>query len=77
MNAREKIEALIDQDSELPDYAQTEFVEILLDMRAQQFGIYHLDDDEREALSRSAEDVRQGRFASDTEVAATFNRYGA
>ena len=77
MTTRVRIEALIDQVFELPDDAQAEFVETLLDMRAQQLGIYQLDDDEREALSRSAEDVRQGRFASDVEVAATFDRYGA
>jgi hypothetical protein len=44
-------------------------------MRAEQLGIYHLDDDEREALARSAEDVRHGRFASNTEVEETFARY--
>jgi hypothetical protein len=44
-------------------------------MRAEQLGIYHLDDDEREALARSAEDVRRGRFASDAEVKDTFARY--
>lgn len=75
MTTREKVEALIDQVVGLPDYAQAEFVETLLDMRAQQIGIYHVDDDEREALARSAEDVRLGRFASDAEVDATLHRY--
>ncbi|HTV31159.1 MAG TPA: hypothetical protein VMF32_25725 [Xanthobacteraceae bacterium] len=75
MTTREKVEALIEQVSELPDDAQAEFVDSLLDMRAEQLGIYHLDDDEREALARSAEDVRQGRFASDAEVEETFARY--
>jgi hypothetical protein len=75
MTTREKVEALVDQVVELPDYAQAELVEVLLDMRAQQSGIYHIDDDEREALARSAEDVRHGRFASDAEVEATFDRY--
>jgi hypothetical protein len=75
MTTREKVEALIEQVSELPDDAQAEFVDSLLDMRAEQLGIYHLDDEEREALARSDEDVRQGRFASDAEVEETFARY--
>jgi hypothetical protein len=46
-------------------------------MRAQDLGIYRLDDDERAALARSGEDARLGRFASDDEVDATFARHGA
>ena len=75
MTTQEKVQALIEQVADLPDYAQAELVETLLDIRAQQIGIYHLDDDEREALTRSAEDVRLGRFASDAEVEAIFSRY--
>jgi len=31
--------------------------------------------EDREALDRSAEDVRQGRFASDEDVKRLFSRY--
>jgi hypothetical protein len=75
MTTREKVELLIEQVVELPDEAQEELVESLLEMRAQHLGIYHLDDEEREALARSAADVRLGRFASDAEVEQTFARY--
>lgn len=75
MTTREKVEALLEQVVALPDYAQAELMNSLLDIRAQQLGIYHLDDDEREALARSAEDVRLGRFASDAQVEKTFARY--
>ena len=37
--------------------------------------IYHVSDDERAALERGAEDVRDGRFASDKQVAEVFGRY--
>ena len=37
--------------------------------------LYHVGDEERAALERSAEDVRQNRFASDHDVEATFTRY--
>ena len=36
--------------------------------------LYHLDDDERAALERSAHDIRMNRFATDDEVEATFTR---
>ena len=75
MTTQEKVQALIDQVVDLPDEAQAEFVDSLLDMRAEQLGIYHLDGDEREALARSAEDVHHGRFASDAQVEETFARY--
>jgi hypothetical protein len=77
MTTREKVESLLQQVVDLPDEAQTEFVEFLLEMRAQDLGIYQLDDDDRASLARSAEDVRLGRFASDAEVEEMYARYGA
>ena len=67
MKTQEKIESLIRQVTDLPEEAQAEVVQSLLDLRSQHLGIYQLDQEEREALSRSAEDVRLGRFASDEE----------
>ena len=77
MTSQEKVEALIQQAAELPDEAQAELVESLVEMRSQHLGIYHLNDEEREALARSAEDIRLGRFASDQEVDEMYARYGA
>jgi hypothetical protein len=37
--------------------------------------IYHVSDDERAALERSAEDVRDGRFANERQVAEVFRRH--
>ena len=37
--------------------------------------VHHLDEDEREALARSEEDVRLGRFASDEEIENMFAPY--
>jgi hypothetical protein len=77
MTTQEKVESLIRQAAELPEEAQTELVQSLVEMRSQHLGIYHLDDDERAALARSAEDIRLGRFASDQEIDELFARYGA
>ena len=76
MTTQEKVELLIQQAAELPDEAQAELVESLVEMRSQHLGIYHLNDEEREALARSAEDIRLGRFASDGEVDEMYARYG-
>jgi hypothetical protein len=77
MTTQERVESLIQQTAELPEEAQVEVVQSLIEMRVQVTGIYQLDDDEREALARSAEDVRLGRFASDEEINQMFSRYGA
>jgi hypothetical protein len=77
MTTRAKVESLFEQVVELPDEAQAELVASLLEMRAQQLGIYHLDDDDRASLARSAEDIRLGRFASDAEIEGMYARYGA
>jgi hypothetical protein len=74
MTTQEKIEALVRQVAELSDEAQAELVQSLVEMRSQHLGIYHLNDEEREALARSAEDIRLGRFASDEEIEKTFAR---
>ena len=63
MTTRSKVEALIRQAVELPDEAQAELVQALVEMRSQHLGIYQIDDDERAALACSGEDVRLGRFA--------------
>ena len=77
MTTREKVESLFEQVVDLPDEAQAELVESLVDLRAQHLGIYHLDDDDRASLVRSAEDIRLGRFASDTEIDEMYAHHGA
>jgi hypothetical protein len=75
MTTQQKVECLIREVSELPDDAQEELVQSLVAIRAEHLGIYHVDDEERAALARSAEDVRHGRFASDDEIEGMFARY--
>jgi hypothetical protein len=54
MTTREKVEFLISQAAELPDEAQAELVQSLVEMRSQHLGIYSQDDDERDSLAYSA-----------------------
>jgi hypothetical protein len=48
-----------------------------MEMRSQYPGVYHLDDEERAALARSDEDLRLGRFASDSDMEEIFSKYNA
>jgi hypothetical protein len=77
MTTQEKVECLIRQTAELPEEAQAEVVQSLVEMRLQHLGIYNLDDDECEALARSAEDERLGRFASSDEIDRMLGRHSA
>lgn len=44
MTTRDKVAALIEQIAELPDEAQAELIERLLEQRADEFGTYHDDE---------------------------------
>ena len=58
-----------------PKEAQDELVRSMVEIEHRYSERYQLDDDERAALERSAEDVRQNRFATDHDVEAAFTRY--
>lgn len=77
MAKKPSLDELLDEILALPEAAQAELIEALIDMCAQRLGIYQLDDDDRAALARSAEDVRLGRFAPDADIEETFSRYKA
>jgi hypothetical protein len=61
----------------LPDEAQAELVQSLVEMRAQHLGVYHLNEEERAALAQSAEDLQLERFATADEIERMFAKYGA
>jgi hypothetical protein len=71
---KEQISSLLDRAATWPEEAQSELVQAMLEIEAKYGGVYHVDDEERAALDRSAEDVRLGRFATEEEVAEIFAR---
>lgn len=75
MSETKTLEALMERAASWPDEAQAELVRFMIDTEAKHFGVYRLTDEERAAIARGLEDVRQGRLASDDEVAALFDRY--
>jgi hypothetical protein len=68
-------EIILDRIADWPEEAQAEVVQSVVDIETKHFGVYHLSDDERAAIERGLEEMRQGKFASDEEVAAVFNRH--
>jgi hypothetical protein len=71
---KDQITALMERAADWPEQAQAELVAAMLQIEAKYGGVYQVDDEERAALERSAEDVRTGRFAFDEEVAKFFAR---
>ena len=51
MASKRTVNELLDQILGLPEPAQTEIVDALIDMRVQQLGVYRPDDHDRTALS--------------------------
>jgi hypothetical protein len=74
---RQGLEILLERVSTWPEEAQDEFVRSVADIESKHLGVYRLSDEERDAVRRGLADMREGRLASDAEVAAVFNRYRA
>jgi predicted transcriptional regulator len=72
---RQGLEILLERVSTWPEEAQDEFVKSVTDIESKHLGVYRLSDEERDAVRRGLADMREGRLASDADVAAVFNRY--
>jgi hypothetical protein len=57
-----------------PKEAQDELLRSMTEIETRYSEVYHVSDDERAALKRSAEDIRKHRFAGDGDVTAVFGR---
>jgi predicted transcriptional regulator len=73
MNA--KLKDIIERADTWPEEAQEEAVQFLLALEQEYAEPYELSDEDRKAIDRGLEDMRHGRFATDEQVAAVFNRY--
>jgi hypothetical protein len=69
------VETLIERVADWPQEAQAEVVKSIVDIETKRFGVYKLGPEERTAIEEALEEMRQGKFATDEEVAAVFNRY--
>ncbi len=73
MNA--KLKELLERVETWPEPKQEEAVQSLLAIEREIAEPYELSNEDRAAIDRSLEEMRQGRFATDEQVAAMFNRY--
>jgi hypothetical protein len=70
-----KLEILLEHVSTWPHEAQAELLQSIAEIEARHKGIYRLSDDERAAVRRGLQEMREGKLATDEQVAAVFDRY--
>jgi hypothetical protein len=70
----EKLKEILERVDRWPKEAQQEALASLEIIEAEFVARTDLSDEDREALDRSAEDVRHGRFATDDQVRKVFRR---
>jgi hypothetical protein len=74
---KQDLEILLEHVATWPVEAQEELVQSMLDIEKKHLGIYHLNDEERAAVRRGLREMREGKLASEDEVARAFARYRA
>jgi len=72
---KDQVKAVLARVLTWPAEAQKEAIASLQTIEEEFVGSFELSQDDREALERSAEDVRNGRFATDENVRKVFGRY--
>ncbi len=65
---------LIERVQTWPEEVQEEAIEILLAIEQGRVTTYELSDEDRTALARSAEDLRESRLVPDRQVSEFFER---
>ena len=70
MENTKTLEALMERAASWPEEAQAELVRFMINTEAKHFGVYRLSDEERAAIRQGLDDARNGRFASDEQVAS-------
>lgn len=69
------LKKLLERVPTWPKEAQDEFVRSVTEIESRYSDVYLVNDEERAALIRSANDVRHRRFATDEEVHTLFGRF--
>jgi hypothetical protein len=69
-----KLKDLMGRIESWPEQAQEEAAELLLALEREYAEPYELSPEDRAAIDRSLEDMREGRFATDEQVSKVFGR---
>ena len=70
-----KLETLLEHVATWPEEAQAELMQSIVEIEARHAGVYRLSDEERAAVRRGLRELREGRLATDEQVAAVFDRF--
>lgn len=65
---------LLEEVESWPLEDQEELAEYAREIRQRRTGVYELSDDERIGIERGLADMRAGRFGTDKQIAAIFQR---
>lgn len=71
----QKLKELMVRIETWPEEAQEELMRSAVNIEMRHRARFELTDDDRAALERSLDDVRNDRFATDEEVAQVFDRF--
>jgi hypothetical protein len=74
---KQGLDILLERVATWPAEAQEELLRSLAEIEKRHLGIYRLNDQERAAVRRGLQEMREGKLASDEDVAAVFARYRA
>jgi len=72
---KQDLEILLEQIAAWPTEAQEELMQSIASIEEKHLGVYQLNDEERAAVQRGLQEMREGKIATDEEVAAVFDRY--
>ena len=73
----ELAEEILDRVDAWPKEVQAELLLSMIQIEQKHVGIYRLSDEERAAVRRGLEEMRQGKFASEERITEIFRRYKA
>ena len=71
----DQLQELIERAADLPEAAQAEIAQSIVEIEAKYSRAYHFDDEDKAAIAQSDEDIRLGRYASDKEIEEVFGRF--
>ena len=71
----DQLQELIERAADLPEAAQAEIAQSIVEIEAKYSRVYHFDDEDKAAIALSDEDIRLGQYASDKEVEEVFDRF--
>ena len=69
------LKKILERVPEWPKEAQDELVRSMTEIETRYSDVYHVNDEERSALKRSADDMQKKRFATHEDVEGVFGRF--